>query len=164
LVFFLVFNLIGVNYVFADAEQESPVTIEQLRAVRYSDVVLQVKPYACGAAALATLLTYFYQAPVTESELLESIEKDGESPLHMADITKMAHTKVFMLKGYRIHVNMLKELTQPVIVRLLPESSGNLPGKSKKSNRMIMIPTRTLLCCQILKIISHILKIRNKEI
>lgn len=51
------------------------VVLAQAIAVTTAEpMVWQTKPYSCGAAVLATLLTYFYGMPVTEGEILERAE------------------------------------------------------------------------------------------
>lgn len=45
--------------------------IESLQALRYRDVLGQQDWYTCGAAAVATWLTFFLGRPVTEGDVLE---------------------------------------------------------------------------------------------
>ncbi|WP_457630054.1 hypothetical protein [Oceanithermus sp.] len=45
---------------------------------RYTHVVGQADWYTCGAAATATLLTYYYGDPATEGEILEIAVKETE--------------------------------------------------------------------------------------
>lgn len=50
--------------------------------LRYASVLEQTSEYTCGAAAVATLLTYFYGISTSESEILnlakESMQMRGE--------------------------------------------------------------------------------------
>ncbi len=74
------------------------------RPLRYTHVVGQADWYTCGAAAVATLLTYYYDDPATEGEILEvalkETEKSGKNPLK--GLTALSLKRYLEGKGYRV--------------------------------------------------------------
>jgi predicted double-glycine peptidase len=121
-------NAIGQAVVTAGgAREELPVS--SLRAQRDFGVVKQEYDYSCGAAALATLLTYGLNDKVGEDTLLhnlldgrstaqiETLQKSGFSLL---DLQKLAQQRGHKAQGFRIHADQLAKLGYPVIVFIQP--------------------------------------------
>lgn len=85
----------------------------------------QQRDFSCGVAALATLLTYYFHDPVSESGLLdvllgelsdlESITADGVS---FANLRTLAHRRGYAALGVAVDYRDLAKLGQPVIVAL----------------------------------------------
>ncbi len=98
------------------------VPVRTLVDLRYKNVVRQAHDISCGAAALATLLKYYYAEDVTEREAIEAmlalgdrekIQKEGFSLLEMK---WYAEKKGYVATGYRINdVNNLSKLKIPAI-------------------------------------------------
>ncbi len=67
---------------FASSTLAVPIT--PYRTLRYEGVIGQTSYYTCGPAAVATLLTYYYDRPTTEAEILElsetAMEGSGKNP------------------------------------------------------------------------------------
>jgi predicted double-glycine peptidase len=109
------------------ARVEVPVT--SLRDQRDFGVVKQQFDYSCGAAALATLLTYGLDDKVGEdtllhalldgrsSEQIAALEKSGFSLL---DLQRLAQQRGHKAQGFRIHADQLARLGYPVIVFIRP--------------------------------------------
>ena len=93
-----------------------------------ANVLKQGFTKSCGAAALANLLTYFHNAPVTEKQLLDSIAANSDVALTMKDIKEMASRRGFKMAGYRVNLSTLSQLKQAVIVRV----DGSLRDESRK--------------------------------
>ncbi len=74
------------------------------RSLRYTHVVGQADWYTCGAAATATLLTYYYGDPATEGEILEvaieETKKTGKDPLK--GLTALSLKRALEKRGYRV--------------------------------------------------------------
>lgn len=49
---------------------------------------------SCGSASLATILTYFYGAPISEKQVMDLIGKDAKMA-SFADLARVATQKVF---------------------------------------------------------------------
>ena len=52
--------------------------VVSIREARFQTVIQQRYDFSCGSAALATLLTYHYGAPVTEAQVFEAMYKAGD--------------------------------------------------------------------------------------
>ena len=74
------------------------------RPLRYTHVVGQTDWYTCGAAAVATLLAYYYNDPATEEEVLEvaieETKKSGKDPLK--GLTALLLKRALEKRGYRV--------------------------------------------------------------
>src|SRR6266446_1671415 len=96
----------------AAAEQNTPVEVGGLRAwvamrslkdLRDGNVVKQGYDYSCGAAALATLLTYGMGDPATEKDLavamLETLSKGEESLRRKEGFSLLDMQRVSQMRG-----------------------------------------------------------------
>jgi len=103
--------------------------VNSMRALRDRGVVRQQLDYSCGAAALATLLTYGLNAPTDEQSLLRSVF-EPLSPEQLLDLQKtglslrhlqlLAEQRGFKAQGYRLRADQLTKLQRPVIVFIRP--------------------------------------------
>lgn len=97
------------------------------RALRDRNVVRQELDYSCGAAALATLIRYYFGDAVSEDQILASIlgsmtaeevldrEANG---LSLLDLRLQAERLGYQAVGVRLTLASLPKLTGPVIVHL----------------------------------------------
>lgn len=98
------------------------VPVKSLVELRFTNVVKQAYDVSCGAAALATILKYYYGEPVTERMVIdamltlgdkEKIQRDGFSLLEMK---RFAEQQGYLAVGYRINdVDKLRKLQIPYI-------------------------------------------------
>jgi predicted double-glycine peptidase len=103
--------------------------VVSLRAQRDMGVVKQGYDYSCGAAALATLLTYGLNDVVGEDALLRAL-LDPLSPeqlaelqkkgLSLLDLQRLANNRGHKAQGFRILGDQLVKLSYPVIVFIRP--------------------------------------------
>lgn len=96
---------------FADALQHVSVS---MRALRYEDVVGQSDWHTCGAAAVATWLTYYLGRPVSEAEVLavagRVMDQRGQEPaggLSMLALRDAMQEYGVRAVGYRVSVDHL---------------------------------------------------------
>jgi predicted double-glycine peptidase len=103
--------------------------LQTLKDLRDRNLVKQTYDYSCGAAALATLLTYGLQDPVSEQEILqfvlESLAKDEKSlrkkqGLSLLDLQHVANARGHKAQGFRLEPTYLAQLKRPVIVFIRP--------------------------------------------
>jgi predicted double-glycine peptidase len=104
----------------AQTKSSVPTTVHDIKmhkeaAEYFEGIVPQSKTTTCGAAALATLMTYHMSMPVTEKELLKSVANDGSRLSSAYEITQMAQSKGIRLKALRAS----KETLLPAIVRVI---------------------------------------------
>ena len=100
-----------------------------LMQLRYQYVLRQQFDYSCGAAALATLLTYSFGDETSERNILDLL-KAGLTPdelevkkkrgFSLLDLRRVAQTKGYQAAGFKLTSEQLKQLTTPVIVFVQP--------------------------------------------
>jgi hypothetical protein len=98
------------------------VPVRSVVELRFKNMVRQAYDISCGAAAMATILKYYYAEEVTEQQIIaamlelgdkEKIQKDGFSLLEMK---RFAEQRGYVSAGYRIKdVENLSKLKVPVI-------------------------------------------------
>jgi predicted double-glycine peptidase len=98
------------------------VKVTSMKEARFRKVIKQQYDFSCGSAALATLLTYHYESPVTEQDIFvkmyeagdqEKIRKEGFSLL---DMKQYLEERGFQANGYRASLDKLTEVGIPAIV------------------------------------------------
>jgi predicted double-glycine peptidase len=99
-----------------------PKQVESFKERRLRQVVRQTEDFSCGAAALATILHYYYGVPVTEREAIVGMFKLGEKEkiqqvgFSMLDMKNFSQTYKYQAQGYRVpDAKELKDLNVPVI-------------------------------------------------
>ena len=98
-------------------------TIKPFKEIKLNNVVTQSLDFSCGAAGLSTLLNYYLNDPVEEREIINTllksvplekiIERRGFSLL---DLKHFAQEKGFNVVGYKMDIESLRRLNQPVLV------------------------------------------------
>jgi hypothetical protein len=96
---------------------------------RDDTIVKQAFDYSCGAAALATLLTYAQGDPVGEVEVLRAVldtlsadETSGRKKegLSLFDLQRVAEARGYRAQGFRIDPAALPRISEPVMVFIKP--------------------------------------------
>jgi predicted double-glycine peptidase len=91
------------------------------------NIVMQQFDYSCGAAALATLMQYYFQDDVTERDILKNIlnhlnDKDFEDRkkkgLSLLDLKQFAQRHGYQAVGVKLKFSALPKLRGPVLVYL----------------------------------------------
>lgn len=97
------------------------VPVASYRDVPFLTVVRQHYDYSCGAAAVATLLTYHHAHPVTEREVLEAMLALGDEDeirrrgFAMLEMKLYLESLGYLADGYRFELDRLTELEIPAI-------------------------------------------------
>jgi uncharacterized protein len=100
-----------------------------LKELRDRYVVKQHLDYTCGAAALATLLTYYFGEETPEQEILQilvsGLTKDeqrlkAQRGFSLLDLKHVAQAKGYRAAGFKLTIDQLKQLAAPVIVFVQP--------------------------------------------
>ena len=99
-----------------------PKPVQSFKDLRLRQVVHQTEDFSCGAAALATILHYYYGTSITEREAILGMFKEGDKEkiqqvgFSMLDMKNFAQSRNYHGQGYRLtNVNDLKDLNIPVI-------------------------------------------------
>ena len=97
------------------------------KAIQECNIVMQKRDYSCGAAALATVLRYYWGDNVGETAIVKVIMRNlsaGEfadrvkNGLSMTDLRKAAVAGGYVASMGRISLDAIAQLRAPVIVRL----------------------------------------------
>jgi Predicted double-glycine peptidase len=103
-----------------------------LKELRDQYVVKQGLDYSCGAAVLATLMSYYFGDETAEKEILELLNTQlakltKEQWAHkkrigfsLLDLKKVAEQKGYRAAGFTLTLDQLRQLVAPVIVFIRP--------------------------------------------
>ena len=89
---------------------------------RWDTVIRQKYDFSCGSAAVATLLTYHYEAPVSEETVFRAMYAKGDrSKIHtegfsMLDMKRYLDAKGLHSDGFRMSLDKLESIGVPGIV------------------------------------------------
>ncbi|MCL5063006.1 MAG: C39 family peptidase [Nitrospiraceae bacterium] len=98
--------------------------VKTLKDMRFKNIVTQTKDYSCGAASLATILTYYFGRETSEEEVIASIlrnedsgmvEKVKEKGLSLLDLKNYGESLGYKGGGYRVPAHQMKTLDRPAI-------------------------------------------------
>ncbi len=99
------------------------VHLKNWKSLRDANLVKQNFDYSCGAASLATVMSY-YAKVVTEEELMKSMDrKDGIASF--SDLAIVSSKYGFKAMGLALSYEQLRKLRQPVIAYLKPERESH---------------------------------------
>ncbi|NCC21883.1 MAG: peptidase C39 [Alphaproteobacteria bacterium] len=109
------FGLVGGNRAFS-------LQVTSFRAQRFESVIPQHYDYSCGSAALATLLKYHYDIPVTEQEVLDAMYQAGDQEkirtqgFSLLDMRRYLETMELRADGFQVDLDKVKAAGIPGIV------------------------------------------------
>lgn len=98
--------------------------IQSLRERKFENLVRQQTDFSCGAAAVATILKYFYGKEIGEAEVIKSMLEVSDPEVVKQRGFSMLDMKVYMqsigmrARGYQVAPYMLESIKVPVIVLL----------------------------------------------
>lgn len=98
------------------------VKVSSLKERQFRTTVRQKYDYSCGAAALATLLTYHYRDPVNEDRIFQEMWENGDQEkIHregfsLLDIKQYLEAHDYSADGYEAPLGKLAEVGIPAIV------------------------------------------------
>ena len=100
------------------------VPVKSLKELRFRNVVRQQYDFSCGSAALATLLTYHYQHPISEQDAFKAMYETGDKEkirkegFSMLDMKRYLDNAGYPANGFRASLDKLAEVGIPAIVLL----------------------------------------------
>lgn len=117
---FIPFVLLGT---FAHANWQSSTTSNPIifsthatwKDSRDDKVTKQDVDYSCGASSLSTILTYFYQNPKTEQQILDDMALDGVMASFL-DLAKVSEKYGYTARGMTMDYETLAKIKIPAIV------------------------------------------------
>ena len=135
------------NNKFADAEP--PLVVRHtLKELRDRHVIKQALDYSCGAAALATLLIYYYGDRTSEEEILNMLKEQltpeeltikAERGFSLLDLKKVAEKRNYRAAGFKLTPEQLTRLVAPVIVFVEPQGYKHFAVLRGVKNGMVQL-------------------------
>lgn len=99
------------------------IEVTSFQAQRFSTVMRQQYDFSCGSAALASLLTFHYDDPVSEADVFEGmfeladLEKVRREGFSMLDMKRYLEQRGYQADGFRMPLEGLRtKVRVPVIV------------------------------------------------
>ncbi|MCE3261539.1 MAG: peptidase [Pseudoduganella sp.] len=98
------------------------VPVTSLKEARFRSTVRQQYDFSCGSAALATLLSYHYDFPVTEQEIFRDMFLRGDQPrirregFSLLDMKRYLALRGFTADGFEQPLEQLAQAGLPAIV------------------------------------------------
>ena len=105
--------------------QRGPVIYKKILSLRerkFVNIVSQSLDYSCGAAAMATILTYHFGRDASEKTAIEGILKVADAKVvkkkgfSLLDLKRYAETIGYRAGGYRLKAEQLVKIKIPTIV------------------------------------------------
>ena len=87
------------------------------QAIQKKNVVKQNVDYSCGSASLATILTYFYNQPTSEAQIVQDLALDKQMA-SFQDLANVSQKYGFIGRGIATNYDSLKKIKIPAIVYL----------------------------------------------
>lgn len=100
------------------------VKVTSLKERRFRSTIKQQFDFSCGSAALATLLSYHYDDPVTEQEVFDAMYEVGNKEkirlqgFSLLDMKKYLEARGYRAGGYEGTIDTLAKVRVPAIVLL----------------------------------------------
>lgn len=97
------------------------VTVTSVREARFAKVVEQQYDFSCGAAAVATVLTYHYERPTGEEEVFTAMFEAGDREqiqrvgFSLLDMKTYLEAQGYRANGYRVPLDKLVDARMPGI-------------------------------------------------
>lgn len=132
--------------------------VDSLRQVRFGTVVRQHQDWSCGSAAVATLLTYHYNHPVSEAEALDAMFARGNQARIRREGFSLLDMKIYLeslgyqANGFETSLERLARVRVPAIVIVNDQGYNHfvvvkglrhdsvLLGDPAKGNRVVSRP------------------------
>ena len=102
-------------------------TVQNWKAIRHKNIVMQQREYTCGAAVLATMIRYYWKEDVSEYMLLQDLDEMMSQEdiadrlvngLTITDLRQLAVKNGFLATIGRLSFKQLTESKIPLIVAL----------------------------------------------
>lgn len=114
--------LAGQVWIPGIAGAQFQVSVKSIQARRFERTIHQRYDYSCGAAAVATLLTYQYHDPVGEMDIFKYMWKHGNQAkiqhqgFSLLDMKNYLDAHGFQANGYNAPLSKLKQTGIPAIM------------------------------------------------
>ncbi|WGY46160.1 C39 family peptidase [Vibrio sp. ABG19] len=97
------------------------VPVKSYKEMLFGDVYRQQYDFSCGSAAVASLLTYHYETPVSEQDIFKVMFDNGDRAVieqkgfSLFDMKKYLESKGFRADGFNISLEKIRDVGVPGI-------------------------------------------------
>jgi uncharacterized protein len=95
-------------------------TVEAAKPAQRKTIIRQTSQATCGPASLATLLTFYFNDPVTEEEMVKLTGTDNKTMAKLLDLRNASRARGYKADGFRMQLpQLLREVEKsgvPVLV------------------------------------------------
>lgn len=101
------------------------VSVTSFQDQRYAEIYRQQYDFSCGSAALASLLSYHYDRPVTEQEVFNNMlaladqEKVRQQGFSMLDMKRYLEAEGYQADGFRMPLSGLRDQVRVPVIALV---------------------------------------------
>ena len=112
----------GTIYVPSSLGGPARVKVVSLKEARFQSVIKQQYDFSCGSAALASLLTFHYNHPVSENGVFTKMFKEGDQErirkygFSLLDMKKYLASVGYNSDGFQVGLDRLEKAGVPAIV------------------------------------------------
>ncbi len=98
------------------------ISVKSMQELKFDGIVKQQYDFSCGSAALATLLSYHYNVPSGENDLIASMYAIGDQQkiqregFSMLDMRNYLQSVGLSSNGYKVTLDQLQQVGIPAIV------------------------------------------------
>lgn len=98
------------------------VKVISLKEARFQTIIKQQFDFSCGSAALASLLSFHYDYPVTEMAVFKEMYDNGDQAriqaygFSLLDMKRYLERHGFQSDGFRVDIERLKKAALPALV------------------------------------------------
>jgi predicted double-glycine peptidase len=98
------------------------IRVDSMKEVRFGTIIRQQQDWSCGSAAVATLLSYHYNHPVTEAEALQAMYARGNQQRIRREGFSLLDMKIYLeslgyqANGFETSLERLARVKVPAIV------------------------------------------------
>jgi predicted double-glycine peptidase len=116
----------GGEILLPDSTYAFQVPVKSIKELREERVVKQNYDFSCGAAAVATLLTFSYDQPTTEQQAFDTMWAVGDQEhikkfgFSLLDMQKYLASRGLHAVGYKMSLDRLRRLHIPAIALISP--------------------------------------------
>lgn len=101
------------------------VGVNSFQAKRFDSVLRQQYDFSCGSAAVASLLSFHYEKPVTEQEVFANMlaladqDKVRQEGFSMLDMKRYLESEGYQADGFRMPLSGLREQVRVPVIALV---------------------------------------------
>ncbi|HET8849363.1 MAG TPA: C39 family peptidase [Marinobacter sp.] len=104
---------------------DTPVSVSSYQQQRFNTIYRQEYDFSCGSAALASLLSFHYDRPMTEQEAFEGMwtlsdqDKVRQYGFSMLDMKRYLESEGYQADGFRLPLDGLRDQVRVPVIALV---------------------------------------------